>query len=133
LLLLSLMSPGGGRPSVLVVDDESIIAQLVADLLDGEGYEVETAADGRAALDRLAQRSYDAVLSDLRMPELDGLGLFRAIEQRHPELLRRFVFITGTSAQDEYQGFIDDAKVPVLTKPFDVADLLRVVQRLVAG
>jgi len=127
------MSPGGGRPSVLVVDDESIIAQLVADLLDGEGYEVETAADGRAALDRLAQRSYDVVLSDLRMPEIDGLGLFRAIEQRHPELLRRFVFITGTSAQAEYQGFIDDAKVPVLTKPFDVADLLRVVQRLVAG
>jgi two-component system NtrC family sensor kinase len=127
------MSAGGGRPSVLVVDDESIIAQLVADLLDGEGYEVETAADGRAALDRLAQRSYDAVLSDLRMPEIDGLGLFRAIEQRHPELLRRFVFITGTSAQAEYQGFIDDSKVPVLTKPFDVADLLRVVQRLVAG
>lgn len=127
------MSAGGVRPSVLVVDDESIIAQLVADLLDGEGYEVETASDGRAALDRLAQRSYDAVLSDLRMPELDGLGLFRAIEQRHPELLRRFVFITGTSAQDEYQGFIDDAKVPVLTKPFDVADLLCVVQRLVAG
>lgn len=127
------MSAGGGRPSVLVVDDESIIAQLVADLLDGEGYEVETAADGRAALDRLAQRSYDVVLSDLRMPEIDGLGLFRAIEQRHPELLRRFVFITGTSAQAEYQGFIDDAKVPVLTKPFDVADLLRVVQRLVAG
>lgn len=127
------MSAGGGRPSVLVVDDESIIAQLVADLLDGEGYEVETAADGRAALDRLAQRSYDVVLSDLRMPEIDGLGLFRAIEQRHPELLRRFVFITGTSAQAEYQGFIDAAKVPVLTKPFDVADLLRVVQRLVAG
>jgi CheY-like chemotaxis protein len=126
------MSAGGERPSVLVVDDESIIAQLVADLLDSEGYEVETAPDGRA-LDRLAQRSYDAVLSDLRMPELDGLGLFRAIEQRHPELLRRFVFITGTSAQAEYQGFIDDAKVPVLTKPFDVADLLRVVQRLVAG
>ena len=127
------MSAGGERSSVLVVDDESIIAQLVADVLGGEGYEVETAADGRAALDRLAQRSYDVVLSDLRMPEIDGLGLFRAIEQRHPELLRRFVFITGTSAQAEYQGFIDDAKVPVLTKPFDVADLLRVVQRLVAG
>src|SRR4029077_15065501 len=133
LLLLSLMSAGGERSSVLVVDDESIIAQLVADVLGGEGYEVETAPDGRAALDRLAQRSFDAVLSDLRMPELDGFGLFRAIQQRHPELLRRFVFITGTSAQAEYQGFIDDAKVPVLTKPFDVADLLRVVQRLVAG
>ena len=127
------MSAGGERSSVLVVDDESIIAQLVADVLGGEGYEVETAPDGRAALDRLAQRSYDAILSDLRMPELDGLGLFRAIEQRHPELLRRFVFITGTSAQAEYQGFIDDMKVLVLTKPFDVADLLRVVQRLVAG
>jgi CheY-like chemotaxis protein len=117
----------------LVVDDESIIAQLIADVLGGEGYDVDTAPDGLAALERLEQRAYDVVLSDLRMPELDGLGLFRAIEQRYPDLLHRFVFITGTSEHADYQGFIDDVKVPVLTKPFDMMNLVRVVQELLAG
>jgi CheY-like chemotaxis protein len=120
----------GGRPWVLVVDDESIIAQLIADVLGGEGYDVDTAPHGVAALERLERRTYDVVLSDLRMPELDGLGLFREIEQRYPDLLHRFVFITGTSEHADYQGFIDDVKVPVLTKPFDMADLIRVVQEL---
>jgi two-component system NtrC family sensor kinase len=120
----------GGRPWVLVVDDESFIAQLIADVLGGEGYDVDTAPHGVAALERLERRTYDVVLSDLRMPELDGLGLFREIEQRYPDLLHRFVFVTGTSEHADYQGFIDDVKVPVLTKPFDMADLVRVVQEL---
>jgi two-component system NtrC family sensor kinase len=124
------MAPLGGRPWVLVVDDESIIAQLIADVLGGEGYDVDTAPHGVAALERLERRTYDVVLSDLRMPELDGLGLFREIEQRYPDLLHRFVFVTGTSEHADYQGFIDDVKVPVLTKPFDMADLVRVVQEL---
>ena len=127
------MAPTGERPRVLVVDDESIIAQLIADVLGGEGFDVDTAPHGLAALDRLANRTYDVVLSDLRMPELDGLGLFREIEQRYPELLRRFVFITGTSEHTDYQGFIDDVKVPVLTKPFDMMNLVRVVRTRLAG
>ncbi len=129
-LLLSylVMAPTGERPRVLVVDDESVIAQLIADVLGGEGFEVDTAPHGLAALDRLANRTYDVILSDLRMPELDGFGLFREIERRYPDLLGRFVFITGTSEHTDYQGFIDDVKVPVLTKPFDMMNLVRVVK-----
>lgn len=127
------MAPTGERPWVLVVDDESIIAQLIADVLGGEGYEVDTAPHGLAALDRLVNRTYDVILSDLRMPELDGLGFFREIEQRYPDMLRRFVFITGTSEHTDYQGFIDEVKVPVLTKPFDMVDLVRVVQDRLAA
>jgi CheY-like chemotaxis protein len=134
-LLLSylVMAPTGERPRVLVVDDESVIAQLIADVLGGEGFEVDTAPHGLAALDRLANRTYDVILSDLRMPELDGLGLFREIERRYPDLLGRFVFITGTSEHTDYQGFIDDVKVPVLTKPFDMMNLVRVVQGRLAS
>ena len=134
-LLLSylVMAPTGERPRVLVVDDESVIAQLIADVLGGEGFEVDTAPHGLAALDRLANRTYDVILSDLRMPELDGFGLFREIERRYPDLLGRFVFITGTSEHTDYQGFIDDVKVPVLTKPFDMADLVAVVRGRLAG
>jgi CheY-like chemotaxis protein len=67
------------------------------------------------------------------MPELDGLGLYREIEQRQPELLRRFVFITGTSDRTDYQGFIDDVKVAVLTKPFDMGDLQRIAREMLAA
>jgi CheY-like chemotaxis protein len=124
------MTPQGERARVLVVDDEKVIAQLIADMLTGEGYDVDTAPDGVVALARLAERRYDVVLSDLRMPELDGLGLFREIEARHPEVLRRFMFITGTSEHTDYHGFIDEVRVPVLTKPFDMRELFRLVQEL---
>lgn len=127
------MAPTGERPWVLVVDDEVIIAQLIADVLEDAGYRIDTAPHGVAALERLEQRTYDAILSDLRMPELDGLGLFREIEQRYPDLLHRFAFITGTSEHADYQGFIDDVKVPVLTKPFDMMDLARVIHDLLGG
>jgi len=133
LLSYLVMAPTGERPRVLVVDDESVIAQLIADVLGGEGFEVDTAPHGLAALDRLANRTYDVILSDLRMPELDGFGLFREIERRYPDLLGRFVFITGTSEHTDYQGFIDDVKVPVLTKPFDMMNLVRVVRGRLAG
>jgi CheY-like chemotaxis protein len=127
------MASQGARPRILVVDDETVIAQLIADMLSGEGYDVDTAPDGRVALARLGERHYDVVLSDLRMPELDGLGFFREIEARHPDLLRHFMFITGTSEHTDYHGFIDEATVPVLTKPFDMLELFRLVQELVAG
>lgn len=127
------MPPSTERPQVLVVDDEEIIAQLIADVLGGEGYDVDTARHGGAALEKLEKRTYDLILSDLRMPELDGLGLYRAIQQRRPDLLRRFVFITGTSEHADYQGFIDDVKAPILLKPFDVTELQRVARDILAA
>ncbi len=122
------MSSADRRPRILVVDDELVIAQLIADVLGSEGYAVDMAPHGLAALESIAQQAYDVVLSDLRMPELDGLGLYREIERRHPELLGRFVFISGTSEHTDYQGFIADVKVPVLTKPFDMLELQRMVE-----
>jgi len=127
------MSDFRERPQVLVVDDESIIAQLIADVLGGEGYDVDTAPHGLAALECLDRRTYDLILSDLRMPELDGLGLYHELERRQPHLLGRFVFITGTSEHADYQGHLDELKAPVLTKPFDMAELQRVARERLAG
>jgi two-component system NtrC family sensor kinase len=127
------MSATGPRPQILVVDDENIIAQLIADVLSGEGYDVDTAPNGVAALEHVGRRAYDLILSDLRMPELDGLGLYRELEQRRPDLARRFVFITGTSEHADYQAFIEDVTVPVLTKPFNMADLQRVAREMLAA
>ncbi len=116
-----------------MVDDEHVIAQLIADVLGGEGYDVDTAPDGVAALEHIGQRAYDLILSDLRMPELDGLGLYRKLEESRPDLVRRFVFITGTSEHTDYQGFIEDVAAPVLTKPFEVDELLRVAREMLTA
>jgi two-component system NtrC family sensor kinase len=126
------MSALGSRPRILVVDDEPTIAQLIADVLTGDGYDVDTAPDGLAALELIGRRVYDLILSDLRMPELDGLGLYRALEQSRPDLARRFVFITGTSEHTDYQGLIADIAAPVLTKPFDMSELQRVARETLA-
>ena len=115
---------------ILVVDDEPLVAALIADALGLEGYEVETAKNGREALEKIAARSYDAILSDLRMPELDGVGLYRELEQQHESLLLRLAFVSGTTEPPEYASFLEETGAPVLSKPFAVADLHRLVQRL---
>jgi CheY-like chemotaxis protein len=126
------MSTSGPRPQILVVDDERVIAQLIADVLSAEGYGVDTAPDGRAALEHIERRSYHLILSDLRMPEIDGLGLLREVERRHPDLVRRFVFITGTSEHTDYHDLIAALAVPVLTKPFNMEELQQVAREMLA-
>jgi len=125
-------SSSAERPQILVVDDEPIIAQLIADVLSAEGYGVDTAPDGRAALEHIGRRSYHLILSDLRMPGIDGVGLLREVERRHPDLARRFVFITGTSEHTDYYDLIAALAVPVLTKPFNMADLQQVAREMLA-
>jgi two-component system NtrC family sensor kinase len=127
------MAAATSRPKILVVDDEAIIAQLISDVLTGDGYDVDTAPDGLIALECIGRCGYDLILSDLRMPGLDGLGLYRELEQSRPELARRFVFITGTSEHTDYAGLLGGLAVPVLTKPFDMSALQRVVREAFAA
>jgi two-component system NtrC family sensor kinase len=118
------------RACILVVDDEPLVAALMTDILGLEGYEVETAKNGREALEKIAGRSYDVILSDLRMPELDGVGLYRELEQQRPRLLPRLAFVSGTTEPPEYVSFLEWTGATVLSKPFNIADLHRLVQRL---
>jgi CheY-like chemotaxis protein len=115
--------------SILVVDDEPGITGALAYLLDRDGHQVETAANGRIALERLQERDYDLLLSDLRMPELDGLGLYKELEHHHPHMLARMVFLTGDTLSPETMDLLDTMGAPRLNKPFTAAEVRRVVQR----
>lgn len=131
-------SSGGRLPSgpmhssihILVVEDEPFIAQMMADMLGAEGYQVDVAANGRVALEKISGRDYDLILSDLRMPEFDGIRLYRALELLQPNLLRRFLVVSGTTHDVEFDRFLMDTAVPVLTKPFNLEDLQHVVRQL---
>jgi CheY-like chemotaxis protein len=117
---------------ILVVDDDPAVAELLAEFLTDEGHQVDVAEHGKAALVRMESIRYDVVLSDLRMPELNGPGLYREVRQRFPEMLDRFVFITGDSLTEETREFLERSTVPYLSKPLSIENLHRVVQRIIA-
>ena len=104
---------------------------MLAEMLSADGHEVETAPNGAIALEKLRARVYDLVLSDLRMPELDGPGLYREVERRHPRLARRFVFLTGDTLSPEISTFLEETRAVSLNKPFAVEEVRRAVERAV--
>jgi two-component system NtrC family sensor kinase len=126
-------SPPVRGQRILVVDDEVEIAALLSEMLAADGHRVETAANGVEALEKLGAGGHDLVISDLRMPELDGPGLYLEVARRHPELLRRMVFVTGDTLGPESLEFLHRTNVPTLGKPFDLDDIRRVVQQVLGA
>jgi CheY-like chemotaxis protein len=116
------------RPrAVLVVEDESSLRELIAHILLLDGHEVDTARDGVEALYRIERRSYDLIISDLMMPNLDGPGLHEALRKHYGQSLPRVIFVTGHAEADDYVPFLAETGDPVLTKPFSVNDLRTLV------
>jgi|KBSSwiStaDraftv2_1062776.scaffolds.fasta_scaffold04176_5 two-component system NtrC family sensor kinase len=109
---------------LLVVDDEADLAALMRDMLESAGYDVATAESGAIALELLDTARFDAIVSDLRMPDMDGAGLWREVSARHPELARRMLFVTGDTLSPDARQFLKASKGLSLDKPFSKADLL---------
>jgi CheY-like chemotaxis protein len=118
--------PSAASPTarVLVVDDEAEVADLVRVVLEGAGHEVATADSGEVALAMLEEARFDAIVSDLRMPGIDGAALWRQVRDRHPALARRMVFLTGDTLSPGAQQFLDETGCGRLEKPFARDDLL---------
>ena len=106
---------------------------MLTDMLVIDGHRVETAPDGLRALDKLRTATYDAVISDVRMPGLDGPGLYEELRRRHPRLDGRVIFCTGESLSTETQAMLDAIQAPVITKPFTVEDLRRALRDVLAS
>ncbi|MGH7389941.1 MAG: response regulator [Candidatus Rokuibacteriota bacterium] len=113
---------------MLVVDDDRAITLVLAQILTADGLEVETAFDGLAALDKVATRPFDVIVSDLRMPRLDGLGLYQALVERNPSMAKRVIFMTGDVIDREARVLLESGSVPMLAKPFDINELRRAVK-----
>jgi CheY-like chemotaxis protein len=118
------------RALILVVDDEEAVRELIADVLGGHGYEVELATDGHDALRRCEQGRYDLILSDLRMPQMDGAALYQALQDKYGSAMPRMIFVTGQAHALDYAGFLGMAAVPVVAKPFTVEDLRKAVTQV---
>lgn|SRR5687767_11019753 len=117
---------------ILVVDDEAPLAALISEILSSDGHTVETAVNGLAALAHLERNDYDLILSDLRMPELDGPGLYRELARRRPELITRIAFITGSAQSAGMEQFLEKTGAPILYKPFRMQDLQKLTTELLS-
>jgi signal transduction histidine kinase/CheY-like chemotaxis protein len=113
----------GPRGRILVVDDEPQVAAMLQRELAAE-HDVEVAASGRAALDRLAEaQSFDVILCDLMMPEVTGMALHAALAERAPHLLPRLAFVTGGAFTPGGRAFLDEVPNPRFEKPVDLQAL----------
>ena len=119
-----------GGVSALVVDDEADVAEILADVLSLDGHRVEIAHSGNEALDKLAGTEFDVIFSDLRMPGLDGPGLFREMQARYPALLPRLAFVTGDTMSPRVREFLKSADRPCIEKPISPTEVRALVERL---
>ena len=120
-------APGQPRPRVLVVDDEASIRDLLAKALSLADYDVDVVANGQTALERMRLNGYSLLITDLRMPGLDGLSVITEARRVHAKL--PVVVITGYSTETTA---IEAANLGVsgyLTKPFKVPKVLEVAAR----
>jgi two-component system NtrC family sensor kinase len=118
-----------GSKAILVVDDEQELAEVLVEALGRDGHRVEIASNGAEALRQLGQQTYDLVVSDTKMPIMDGVEFFRELERRFPALRQRIIFVTGDVLDAEKRQFLESSGAPFLTKPFDLGDVRKVVRR----
>jgi len=102
---------------ILVVDDEAEVRDVLTELLELDGHRVEAVGTGEEALARLRQRRYDVILTDIRMPGLDGHALYRRLAVEQPELQRRVIFVTGDTVSTETQALLEETRLPHVAKP----------------
>ena len=111
-----------GRARILVVDDEASIRDLLSKTLALAEYEVDTAADASAALDRVRGTAYDLLIADLKMPGMDGLTLIRQVKRMRADL--PVIIITGYSTESSAIEAVNLGVAGYLTKPFRVPQVL---------
>ena len=125
--------PHAKRPTVLVVEDDERLLRVYPRALH-DAYDVIVASHGQEAIDLLVSgSSADAVLTDIAMPELDGMKLFQWLEHNRPALAKRTVFVTGGAADDGVREFLRETSAPVLEKPVSRQQLFDAIARAMAG
>src|ERR1041384_2083682 len=115
------------RSKILVVDDEKNVLVTVVAILQQEGYEVDAASDGQAAIDLIHSRYYDLVMTDLKMPGVDGLAVLEEVRKTSPATVT--LMMTGYGSVDTALEALQLGAYEYLLKPTEVADLKAAVRR----
>jgi PAS domain S-box-containing protein len=118
------------RTKILVVDDEPVVRRLLSQILEEEGYKVETTDDGRDALNKIKSHRYSLIMLDVKLPGMSGSQLYAHIREIGLSLAKRVVFITGDVMGADTEAFLTKAGAPFITKPFEVGQLKAEIRSL---
>jgi two-component system, NtrC family, sensor kinase len=114
---------------MLVVDDEKYILDFFVEVFQPYPISVDTASNGRAAMEKIRDTSYDLVVTDFKMPQMSGRDLFEWIKNERPSLASRIIFVTGDTVSTETRSFFENNSNRYLAKPFRIEDVKEVIQQ----
>lgn len=120
------------RPWVMVVDDEHEISELLIEVFS-QRFNALRASNGREALEKLRRQKVDIIISDLKMPEINGMELYERLLEEFPQYEKRVVFTTGIVSDLETINFLKKYNLPYLRKPFKMNELFKVVNSVLEG
>jgi CheY-like chemotaxis protein len=112
---------------ILVLDDEKSIAEMLAEMLDLLGYTTTVCNLAAQALERIAQEDFDLIISDFRMPGINGRQFYGLAVERKPSLASRIIFLTGDVVNEETREFLESIGNPHIAKPFNLSSVKAVI------
>ena len=112
---------------LLVVDDEEITGKRLKTALEKYGYAVEVFQSGRQAIERLQEREFDIVVTDIRMDDADGLAVLEAVQKSSPRT--KTILITGFATAEVARGALAKGAFDLIAKPFQPKDLRKVIEQ----
>jgi len=114
--------------NILVLDDEPIVCTRLKPSLDKEGYRTETFTDSQAAMQRLEEQFFDIVVTDFKMPGVDGMELLKFVRQKWPKT--RVIIISGFATVDVTREAFQSGVHDVIAKPFKISQLKDLIKRV---
>ena len=117
--------------NILVLDDEKSIAEMLGEMLELLGYKATLCHAGSQALHWIDEHDFDVVISDFRMPLMNGRQFYEAVAAKKPDFARRIVFLTGDIVNEETQTFLKSTGNPHLAKPFNLARVKAIVAQAI--
>lgn len=114
---------------ILVVDDEEYILDFFSEVFRMFPMEVDTADDGRAAMEKILVKKYDLVFTDFKMPNMSGKELYHWIKEQCPELVDKVIFVTGDTVSTQTRQFFESTGNRYLAKPFKIEEVKDIIQQ----
>ncbi|NQU64975.1 MAG: response regulator [SAR324 cluster bacterium] len=115
------------RTSILIIDDEAIVGTRLKAALEKSGYFVETFTNSSKALELLAKKSFSIIVTDLSMPNIDGMEIFRFVKTHYPK--SKTILISGFATVENTRRALQDGVFDYISKPFKISYIKEIIDR----
>lgn len=123
-------SLNGQNEKILVIDDERVITNLLRDFLSQRNYQVYSASSGEEAIEILESMDVSIIITDVKMPGMDGIEFYQELKERKPHLLNRLIFITGDTVGSATNKFLKNTGNLYLKKPFSFEEITKAISSI---